>query len=70
MSAKKRASMRLTITITPRVPRNPLVAAAKLRQAGSHRASRKTERQTQQRALKKILKEGWTAHNRAACCMI
>lgn len=36
-------------------PRNPLVAPALQRKAGSHRKSRKSERQAQQRALRKSL---------------
>ncbi|AXF86125.1 hypothetical protein DTO96_101866 [Ephemeroptericola cinctiostellae] len=39
------------------VPRNPLVAAAKLRRAGSHRPSQKAERQQQARALRQQLKK-------------
>ncbi len=36
-------------------PRNPLVAPALQRKAGSHRKSHKSERQAQQRALKREL---------------
>ncbi len=36
-------------------PRNPLVAAALQRKAGTHRISRKSERQAQQRALRREL---------------
>ena len=36
-------------------PRNPLVAPALQRKAGSHRKSHKSERQAQQRALRKAL---------------
>ncbi|MDE2615859.1 MAG: hypothetical protein KGL73_02425 [Burkholderiales bacterium] len=36
-------------------PRNPLVAPALQRKAGSHRAARKTQRQDQQRALQREL---------------
>jgi hypothetical protein len=36
-------------------PRNPLVAPALQRKAGTHRKSRKSERQAQQRALKREL---------------
>lgn len=36
-------------------PRNPFVAAAKLRRAGSHRASQKSERQQAAQALRKQL---------------
>lgn len=42
-------------------PRNPLVAAARFRRAGAHRAGRATERQAAHRALCKeidALKEG------------
>ena len=38
-------------------PRNPLVAAAKMRRAGSHRPSQKSERQQQARALRQQLKK-------------
>ena len=36
-------------------PRNPLVVPALQRKAGSHRKSKKSERQAQQRALRKDL---------------
>lgn len=36
-------------------PRNPLVVPALQRKAGSHRKSKKSERQAQQRALRKAL---------------
>ena len=38
-------------------PRNPLVAAVKLRRAGSHRPSQKAERQQQGRELRQQLKK-------------
>ena len=38
-------------------PRNPLVAAAAQRKAGSHRKSRASERQREKAALKKALKD-------------
>ncbi|HEY0825245.1 MAG TPA: hypothetical protein VGD76_15770 [Ramlibacter sp.] len=38
-------------------PRNPLVAAAAQRKAGSHRKSRSAERQADKKALKKQLKD-------------
>lgn len=41
---------------TPK-PRNPLVAAARLRQAGSHRAPAKAERQSGRQALREALAE-------------
>jgi hypothetical protein len=36
-------------------PRNPLVVPALQRKAGAHRRSRKSERQTQERALRQSL---------------
>lgn len=36
-------------------PRNPLVAPALQRKAGTHRKSHKSERQAQQRALRRAL---------------
>jgi hypothetical protein len=38
-------------------PRNPLVAPALQRKAGSHRPSRKSERQTGQQQLRQALRE-------------
>lgn len=38
-------------------PRNPLATAARLRQAGPHGPSRKTERQAGARALRRTLTE-------------
>jgi hypothetical protein len=45
-----------TTTLPAIVPRNPLVAAAKFRKAGSHRDSKKTERQKAAQQLQRILK--------------
>ena len=39
------------------VPRNPFVAVAKLRRAGSHRPSQKAKRQQQARELNQQLKK-------------
>ncbi|MCA3236611.1 MAG: hypothetical protein ACK5RC_08585 [Curvibacter sp.] len=36
-------------------PRNPMVVPARQRKAGSHRRTKKSERQAQQRALRKAL---------------
>jgi hypothetical protein len=47
---------KIKLRVTAPKPRNPLVAAAAQRKAGSHRKSRATERQAQKRALKKELK--------------
>jgi hypothetical protein len=38
-------------------PRNPLVAAARLRQAGSHRSHAKADRQSGRQALREALAE-------------
>lgn len=43
------------LIIPPSTPRNPLVTAAKLRRAGSHRSSQKAERQQASQALRKQL---------------
>jgi hypothetical protein len=54
---ERRAMKKLkTATLPAIVPRNPLVAAAKFRKAGSHRDSRKTERQKAAQQLQRILK--------------
>ncbi len=45
----------LSLSLPP--PRNPLVAQALMRRAGSHRKSSKTLRQGAARQLKQILKE-------------
>ena len=52
MNSARSIKLRLT---APR-PRNPLVAAAAQRKAGSHRKSKAAERQRQKSALKKELK--------------
>ena len=39
-------------------PRNPLVAPALQRKAGTHRKSTKAQRQQEQRALRKALAQG------------
>lgn len=52
MNSARKIKLRLT---APK-PRNPLVAAAAQRKAGSHRKSRSAERQAQKSALKKELK--------------
>ncbi|MEW6097775.1 MAG: hypothetical protein AB1666_01150 [Pseudomonadota bacterium] len=38
-------------------PRNPLVAPAAQRKAGAHRKSRSAQRQTEERLLRKALRE-------------
>ena len=43
------------ITVTAPKPRNPLVAASRMRRAGSHRGSGATLRQQSQRTLKREL---------------
>jgi hypothetical protein len=52
MSSARKMKLRMT---APK-PRNPLVAAAAQRKAGSHRKSRSAERQQQKNQLKKDLK--------------
>lgn len=44
------------LTLPNRRPRNPFVAAAMRRKAGSHRATRATERQQAERALRRELR--------------
>lgn len=51
------------ITLCPRRPRNPLVAAALARQAGSHRRSGAAERQHAKRQLQRALKGGTDWHS-------
>jgi hypothetical protein len=51
------SARRIKLRVTPPKPRNPLVAAAAQRKAGSHRKSRSAQRQAEQAALKKQLKE-------------
>ena len=46
-----------TITLTPRKPRNPLVAAALMRQAGRHQRTVSAKRQQAERALRLELKQ-------------
>lgn len=45
----------MKITVTSPKPRNPLVAAARFRRAGSHRSSQATLRQKAMRDLKREL---------------
>ncbi len=45
----------MTITLTLRRPRNPLVAAARARKAGCHRPSTGALRQRHQRATRRAL---------------
>jgi len=51
------SARRIKLRVTAPKPRNPLVTQAAQRKAGAHRKSRSGERQEQQRALKKQLKE-------------
>jgi hypothetical protein len=46
----------MKLHVTPPKPRNPLVAHAAQRKAGSHRKSKSAERQQQKQALRKELK--------------
>jgi hypothetical protein len=50
------SARKIKLRVTPPKPRNPLVAAAAQRKAGSHRKSRSAERQAQKAQLKKDLK--------------
>ena len=45
----------MKITVTPRKPRNPLVARAHFRRAGSHQPSGRSQRQQAGRALMREL---------------
>jgi hypothetical protein len=45
----------MKITVTNRKPRNPLVAAARFRQAGSHRSSTGSQRRLGMRTLQREL---------------
>ena len=47
----------MKITVTSRKPRNPLVAAARFRQAGSHQADGRSQRQQAGRALGRELEQ-------------
>ena len=47
--------MATTITVKSRKPRNPLVAAARFRQAGRHGGKAGAERRAERRALKREL---------------
>jgi hypothetical protein len=50
------SARRIKLHVPPPKPRNPLVAAAVQRKAGSHRKSKTSDRQAAQRALKKELR--------------
>lgn len=50
------SARKIKLRVTAPKPRNPLVAAAAQRKAGSHRKSRSSERQAQKQQLKKDLK--------------
>lgn len=50
------SARKIKLQLAPPKPRNPLVAPASQRKAGSHRKSKSSERQSQQRALKNELK--------------
>lgn len=47
----------MKITVNTRKPRNPLVAPAHFRRAGSHRPGSRMQRQEGQRALQRELKQ-------------
>jgi hypothetical protein len=52
------SARKIKLRIAAPKPRNPLVAAAAQRQAGSHRKSRSAQRQSEKQALKRELKKG------------
>ncbi len=47
--------MKIQFTVTTRKPRNPMVAAAKFRSAGSHQATRAAMRQGNNQSLRREL---------------
>jgi hypothetical protein len=51
------SARKIKLHIAPPKPRNPLVAQAAQRKAGSHRKSKSAERNEQKRALRQQLKE-------------
>ena len=51
------SARRIKLRLTPPKPRNPLVAVAAQRKAGSHRKSQAAQRRSEKMALKKQLKE-------------
>lgn len=51
------SARKMKLRVTAPKPRNPLVAAAAKRKAGSHRKSRSGERQADKLQVKKQLKE-------------
>lgn len=51
------SARRIKLRLAQAKPRNPLVAPAAQRKAGSHRKSRASERQREKAALKKALKD-------------
>lgn len=51
------SARKIKLRIAPPKPRNPLVAAAARRKAGSHRKSGPAQRRAEKMALKKQLKE-------------
>jgi len=51
------SARKIKLHIAPPKPRNPLVAQAAQRKAGSHRKSKSSERHEQKLALKRQLKE-------------
>ena len=50
------SARKIKLHLLPPKPRNPLVAAAAQRKAGSHRKPQSAQRQAQKAALKKELK--------------
>ncbi|MBI5276632.1 MAG: hypothetical protein HY854_09250 [Burkholderiales bacterium] len=51
------SARKMKLHVTPPKPRNPLVAAAAQRKAGSHRKSKSSERHQSKMALKRQLKD-------------
>jgi hypothetical protein len=47
------SARKIKLKVRPKKPRNPLVAPASQRKAGTHRKTRKAQRQADKQALKK-----------------
>ncbi len=57
----------MKIQITPRKPRNPLVAAARMRPAGAHGTGARALRQQARRALQREIGDLRSADHRRPC---
>jgi hypothetical protein len=51
------SARKMKLNVTPPKPRNPLVAAAATRKAGTHRKPEASQRRAEKMALKKQLKD-------------